>query len=186
MKTLHVLELANLQLEELIAYDRLLDGALERAYADLLRPPKHLSRNVLMNRLREVRIDLARFSDELSNITKFFGDWHLARLYDAVSRRFHLGDWHRTIDDKLKTLDELYEMLKQEQNHRLMVVLEAAIVLMFLIDIIALFGGFGSEGGALTMTHEHQRDSRSLGCRFVCSSVRFVRFVGNFRAPTRP
>jgi hypothetical protein len=142
-ETLHVLELANLQLEELIAYDRLLDAALERAYADLLRPPKHLSRHVLMSRLREVRIDLARFSDELSNITKFFGDWHLARLYDAVSRRFHLADWHHTIDDKLKTLDELYEMLKQEQNHRLMVFLEAAIVLMFLIDIIALFGGFG-------------------------------------------
>jgi hypothetical protein len=141
-ETLHVLELANLQLEELIAYDRLLDAALERSYADLLHPPKLFSRTVLMNRLREVRIDLARFSDELSNITKFFGDWHLARLYEAVSRRFHLADWHRTIDDKLKTLDDLYEMLKQEQNHRLMVVLEASIVVMFLIDIIVLFGGF--------------------------------------------
>jgi hypothetical protein len=140
-ETLHVLELANLQLEELIAYDRLLDAAMERSYADLLHPPKLFSRTALMNRLREVRIDLARFSDELSNITKFFGDWHLARLYEAVSRRFHLADWHRTIDDKLKTLDDLYEMLKQEQNHRLMVFLEASIVLMFLIDIIVLFGG---------------------------------------------
>lgn len=140
-ETLHVLELANLQLEELIAYDRLLDAAMERSYADLLHPPRLFSRTALMQRLREVRIDLARFSDELSNITKFFGDWHLARLYEAVSRRFHLGDWHHTIDDKLKTLDELYEMLKQEQNHRLMVFLEASIVVMFLIDIIVLFGG---------------------------------------------
>ena len=140
-ETLHVLELANLQLEELIAYDRLLDAALERSYADLLHPPKRFSRTTLLQRLREVRIDLARFSDELSNITKFFGDWHLARLYETVSRRFHLGDWHRTIDDKLKTLDDLYEMLKQEQNHRLMVFLEASIVVMFLIDIIVLFGG---------------------------------------------
>lgn len=142
-ETLHVLELANLQLEELIAYDRLLDAALERSYADLLHPPRLFSRAALMRRLREVRIDLARFSDALSNITKFFGDWHLARLYEAVSRRFHLADWHRAIDDKLKTLDDLYEMLKQEQNHRLMVFLEASIVIMFLIDIIVLFGGFG-------------------------------------------
>jgi hypothetical protein len=140
-ETLHVLELANLQLEELIAYDRLLDAALERSYADLLHPPRRFSRTTLLHRLREVRIDLARFSDELSNITKFFGDWHLARLYETVSRRFHLGDWHRTIDDKLKTLDDLYEMLKQEQNHKLMVFLEASIVVMFLIDIIILFGG---------------------------------------------
>ena len=48
-----------------------------------------------MRELREIRIDLARFSDELSNITKFFGDWHLARIYEAIASRFHLGDWHR-------------------------------------------------------------------------------------------
>ncbi len=140
-ETLHVLELANLQLEELIAYDRLLDTALERSYADLLHPPRLFSRRDLLRHLREVRIDLARLSDETTNITKFFGDWHLARLYEAVSRRFHLADWHRAIDDKLQTLDDLYEMLKQEQDHRLMVVLETAIVVMFLIDIIMLLAG---------------------------------------------
>ena len=122
-ESLHVLELANLQLEELIAYDRLLDSALDRSYADLLHPPKFFSRKNLLQRLREVRIDLARFSDEISNITKFF------------------GDWHRAIDDKLKTLDDLYEMLKQEQDHRLMVVLEASIVVMFLVDIAMLLYG---------------------------------------------
>jgi len=140
-ETLYVMEVANFQLEELIAYDRLLDAALERSYADLVRPAKFLFRKDLLPQLREVRIDLARFSDELSNITKFFGDWHLARLYEVVSSRFHLADWHRTLDDKLKTLDDLYEMLKQEQNHRLMVLLEASIVVMFLIDIVMLVIG---------------------------------------------
>jgi len=140
-ETLYVMEVANFQLEELIAYDRLLDAALERSYADLLKPAKFLSRKGLLPQLREVRIDLARFSDELSNITKFFGDWHLARLYEVISCRFHLADWHRTLDDKLKTLDDLYEMLKQEQNHRLMLLLEGSIVLMFLIDIVMLVVG---------------------------------------------
>lgn len=140
-ETLYVLEVANFQLEELIAYDRLLDAALERSYADLLRPPQFFNKSGLLPHLREVRIDLARFRDELENITKFFGDWHLARLYETVSRRFHLADWHRTLDDKLKTLDDLYEMLKQEQNHRLMLVLEASIVFMFLIDIVVLVVG---------------------------------------------
>ncbi|TLD70068.1 hypothetical protein FEM03_15175 [Phragmitibacter flavus] len=140
-ETLYVLEVANFQLEELIAYDRLLDGALERSYADLLKPAKFFRKKGLLPHLREVRIDLARFSDELSNITKFFGDWHLARIYETVARRFHLADWNRTLDDKLKTLDDLYEMLKQEQNHRLMVVLEGSIVAMFLLDIVMLFAG---------------------------------------------
>ncbi len=119
-ESLFVMELANVQLEELEAYDQLIDTALERSYADLQRPPRIREHKRLLPHLREVRIDLARFSDELSNITKFFGDWHLARLYDTVSRRFHLPDWHRSIDEKLKTLDDLYpKMLKQEQNHRI-------------------------------------------------------------------
>ncbi len=91
--------------------------------------------------LREIRVDFARLSDELSNITKFFGDWHLARIYQGVSARFHLSDWHRTIDDKLKTLDDLYQLLRAEQNNRWMLILEASIVLLFIIDLIILGTG---------------------------------------------
>src|SRR5205814_10580772 len=76
-ETLHVMELANLQLAELEAVDHLLDDALERSYRDLGERPLRCRRDVLRE-LREIRIDMARFSDELSNITKFFGDWHLA------------------------------------------------------------------------------------------------------------
>ena len=88
--------------------------------------------------LREIRIDLARFADELSNITKFFGDWHLARIYDNISARFHLNDWHRTVNEKLKTLDGLYQLLKQDQTNRLMLILETIIVLLFILDLVIL------------------------------------------------
>ena len=91
--------------------------------------------------LREIRIDLARLSDELSNITKFFGDWHLARIYQMLSERFHLGDWHRVVGGKLNTLDSLYGLHKQDQNNRWMLVLEATIVLLFVLDLIVLFMG---------------------------------------------
>ncbi len=86
---------------------------------------------------------MARFSDELSNISKFFGDWHLARLYELVASRFHLADWHRTVDSKLKTLGELYELLKHDQTNRWMMVLEFTIVLLFIIDLALLFIGLG-------------------------------------------
>ena len=135
---LYVMELANLQLAELEAYDRLLDDALERSYRDLSERRIRSQRDV-MRELRELRIDLARFSDELQNITKFFGDWHVARIYEAIAARFHLGDWHRTIEEKIKTLDDLYQLVKADQNTRYMLWLEGMIVLLFIIDLLAIF-----------------------------------------------
>jgi hypothetical protein len=139
-ETVYVMELANLQLAELEAYDRILDDSLDRAYRDLSARPMR-GRSSVMRELREIRIDLARFSDELSNITKFFGDWHLARIYENISARFHLSDWHRTIDDKLQTLDNLYQLLNHDQTNRWMLLLEVTIVLLFIIDLAALIFG---------------------------------------------
>ena len=137
---LYVMELANLQLAELEAYDRILDEALERSYRDLGGRRTRSQRDVLRE-LRELRIDLARFSDELQNITKFFGDWHVARIYEAIAARFHLGDWHRTIDEKVKTLDDLYQLCKADQNNRVMLNLEITIVLLFIVDLVILVMG---------------------------------------------
>jgi hypothetical protein len=139
-ETLYVLELANLQLAELEAYDRLLDTALERSYRDLAGPSRR-ARGEVMQELREIRLDLARFSDELSNITKFFGDWHLARIYQNISARFHLADWHRTVDEKLKTLDDLYQLLNQDRINRWMITLEVIVVVLFVLDLILLVMG---------------------------------------------
>jgi hypothetical protein len=141
-ETLYILELANLQLAELEAYDRLLDDAIERSYRDLSGQGTR-SRSQVMRELRELKIDLARFNDELSNITKFFGDWHLARIYQAVSHRFHLADWHRVLDGKLKTLDEIYHFLNTDRTNRWMLVLEAMIVLLFIIDLAVIVMGVG-------------------------------------------
>ena len=139
-ETLYVMELANLQLAELEAYDRILDNSLDRAYRDLSARPLR-GRGPILQELREIRIDLARFSDELSNITKFFGDWHLARIYENISARFHLGDWHRTIDGKLQTLDNMYQLLNHDQTNRWMLILETTIVLLFIIDLVILAMG---------------------------------------------
>ena len=140
-ETVHIIELANVQLAELAAYDRFLDTSLERSYRDLggtrLRNPHEM-----LHSLREIRVDLARLNDELSNTAKFFGDWHLARLYQNISGRFHLADWQRVIGDKLRTLDGLYQILRQNQVNRWMIILEATIVLLFVLDVIILLSGW--------------------------------------------
>ena len=132
---LHIIELANVELAELEAYDRLLDATLGQAYRDVRRPRG--SRDVLRH-IREMRIDMAHLSDELSNITKFIGDWHLARLYQNLAGRFHLADWQKIVAEKLQTLDELYRMFKQDQTNRWMMILEATIVVLFIIDLVIL------------------------------------------------
>jgi hypothetical protein len=138
-ETLYVMELANVQLAELEAYDRILDTAVERSYRDVsVRRLRGRQGALFQRELREIRIDLARMSDELSNITKFFGDWHLARIYQGLSARFHLGDWHRTIDEKLKTLDDLYQLMQAERSTRWMLMLEMAMAVLFLIDVLLL------------------------------------------------
>jgi hypothetical protein len=139
-ETLYLIEIANLQLAELQAYDRLLDESLDRAYRDL-RSRSLRSRASVLRELRELRVDLSRVSEELSNITKFFGDWHLARTYQALSTRFHLGDWHQSIDKKLQTLDDLYAMLAQDRTNRIMLILEATIVVLFVVDLWMMFMG---------------------------------------------
>jgi hypothetical protein len=135
---LHIMELANVQLAELKAYDSALDGTLQESYRDLARHSSPRRKDVLSS-LREIRIDLARLSDELSNTTKFFGDWYLAGIYQNLSARFHLDDWQRVINEKLRTLDSIYQFLKQDVINRWMLVMEIAVVLLFIIEVIIPF-----------------------------------------------
>jgi hypothetical protein len=138
-EVIHVMELANVQLAELAAYDRVLDGALEVAYRDVARP-RRVGREVSRN-LREIRVDMARLNDELLNITKFFGDWHLARIYQSLFSRFHLKDWHDTINVKLRTLADLYYLLNQDRINFWMMLLETTVVLLFILDVVLLLAG---------------------------------------------
>ncbi|MEE8425245.1 MAG: hypothetical protein V3S11_05425, partial [Elusimicrobiota bacterium] len=136
-EVLHIMELATVQLVELEAYDRNLDEALNDSYRDIAE--SRLGKRRLISELSEIRIDMARLSDEVQNISKFFGDWHLARLYQRISERFHLSDWNRAIFQKLKTVSELYEMLKHDRENRWMLILEAMIVGLFIMDLVLIF-----------------------------------------------
>ncbi len=139
--TLYVLELANLQLEELKAYDRQLDVVLDSAYGDVsraARPYVFGSRQRVLNSLREIMMDLAKVADEIGNTSKFFGDWHLARVYMGCAGRFHLTEWETTVSRKLRALDSLYTMLLHDSSNRVMLWLEFAIVALFVIDLVII------------------------------------------------
>jgi hypothetical protein len=141
LETVYILEVANLQLEELKVYDAKLDAVLDKAYDDVEAVARlhafRQRRRVLAN-LRELRMDLTKVADELSNITKFIGDWHLARIYMGCAARFHLPEWEDIVSQKLRTLDSLYMMLQQDGMNRAMLMLEMAIVGLFVVDLVII------------------------------------------------
>lgn len=142
---LWVLELATLQLLQFRAYDVFLDKALERTYDDL---GQLFRKAPLLRRVRKtaheltlLRIEFAELADAADNITKFLGDWFLARVYQAASEEFHIADWRASVDEKIATVNGLYQLSIAENDTRRLIVLEVLIVLLFILDLVVLVFG---------------------------------------------
>jgi hypothetical protein len=137
---LYALELANLQLEEFRVMDRRLDTYLDRAYDDLdhRRLPLFGAASKTLRHLRRFRVDVAKLTDEVTHITKFFGDWYLARVYLGARDRFYLDQWRASVEQRLAQLDKLYSVFHTELNEQRMLWLEAIIVFFFAIDLLIL------------------------------------------------
>ncbi len=137
---LYILELVNLQLEEFRVIDRRLDHYLNRAYEDLARAPVRFGGGAArtLRTLRRLRVDLTHLADEVTHITKFFGDWYLARVYLGARDRFALGQWRESVEQRLAQLDQLYSVAHTELNERRMLWLEVVIVVLFFVDVAAI------------------------------------------------
>lgn len=134
---LYALELANLQLEEFRLMDQRLDVYLDQAYEDLERHSWTIfgAANKTLRQLRRFRVDVAKLTDEVTHITKFFGDWHLARIYLGARDRFYLDQWRSSVEQRLAQLDKLYSVVHTEVNEQRMLWLEIIIVIFFALDL---------------------------------------------------
>jgi hypothetical protein len=137
-EVLYVLEIANLQLQEWKVLDTVLDHHLNRAYDHFARRPGVFSFGwgSILRDLRRLRADTAKLTDEVSNISKFIGDWYLARVYQAAKDRFHLNGWWASIDQRLSQLDHIYGAMQADANERRMLWLELWIVILILLELI--------------------------------------------------
>ena len=75
----------------------------------------------------------------MTNITKFVGDWYLARVYLAARERFHLDRWRQSVEQRLSQLDQFYSVVQSEVYERRMLWLEILIAVFFAIDLYAIF-----------------------------------------------
>jgi hypothetical protein len=140
---LYALELANLQLEEFKVMDRRLDRYLDSAYDDLehRRLPLFGGASKTLHNLRRFRVDVAKLADEVTHITKFFGDWYLARVYLGARDRFYLDHWRASVEQRLAQVDKLYSVVHAEVNESRMLWLEIIIVIFFAFDLVILLWG---------------------------------------------
>ncbi len=140
--TLAVFEIANLQLLELRTYDAFLDKAIDRAYddlEDLFRRSSFLrSGGQEVKELAELRMDLSEATFQVDNISKLWGDWFLGKVYRACTRKFELESWRHLVADKMQDLSEIYQIAQAEFEGRRMFVLEALVVLLFVIDVLLI------------------------------------------------
>jgi len=118
-----------------------LDNTLEKGYDDFERltkgPPIWTGRaREMVRELSEVRMDLAQVTDEVANTAKFFGDWYTARVYMGLAEKLHIADYHKIVEEKLATLNDLYQSVSNEIISRQNLVLEATIVLLIVFEVV--------------------------------------------------
>ena len=137
-----VLEFANAQLLELRYYDAVLDAELpkmyDRAAAQRRRRLPLVSRRFapLLADLQTLVADSTELVERVENSLKVTDDVYLARVYSAALEIFRGRAWRSGIDRKLAIIRETYEMLNAESQAARVEVLEMAIVILIVADIL--------------------------------------------------
>jgi hypothetical protein len=143
---LEIVEFANSQLLQFRYYDELLDVALGRIYAQL---QEHHWWDSLAGRrylraahqLHALFIDVNELTDRTQNALKMVGDIYAARLFHLIAARLGLERWKASVEDKLKTLNDIYtfavEQVAISRGH----FLELTIILILVLELVLFFMG---------------------------------------------
>lgn len=142
--TLQLLEYANTQLLEFRHYDNLLTRVLEKVYGKLeegsgFLGPWRLGREA--GRLNTIRLDVIELSERTDNAIKFLSDMFFARLYRLAAAKVGVADYKNLVDQKLRTAGELYQFMVEQFHQGRAFVLELAVVIILIIDLVFLFRG---------------------------------------------
>jgi hypothetical protein len=143
--TIQILEYARTQLLEFRYYDNLMTRVLSAFYSALDQEPRfRLWRRGLPRdaaRLNTLRLDVMELTERVDNAIKFVSDIFYARVYRLAAGRMGVPDYRALVEEKLRTAGELYEFMVDQFNEARTFVLEVAIAVACLLDVILLFRG---------------------------------------------
>lgn len=143
--TIQVLEYARMQLLEFRYYDNFMTRVLADVYNNLDR-----KQNVLLsrwqlprdaNRLNTIRLDVMELTERIDNAIKFVSDTSYALAYRTAATRSGVPEYRDLVEKKLNTARELYDFMMAQFNEARLFVLEAAITILCLLDVLLLFRG---------------------------------------------
>ena len=134
-----VLEFANVELLELRALDKRLDGDLEEANRRLHRPRRWIFSGADLRQVAKLQVDSAMLYESVNNAISLLGDQWLADVYGRIAERYDLEKWQASVSHKLASLESIYQKIADEAASRRSELLE-----MIIIALIALEVSWGS------------------------------------------
>ncbi len=144
---LEIFEFANSQLLEFRYYDELLDNALANIYANIQRKARWYDMFLGRHYARAARqvhalfIDVNELTDRTENALKIVGDVYAARVFALVGARLDLNRWKTSVNEKLKTLDDIYRFSVEHLGMLRGEFLEATIVAILIFELVLFFMG---------------------------------------------
>jgi len=141
---IQLLEYANSQLLEFRHYDDLLTREMESVY-NSLEKGTGLFRRWRMARsasaLYSVLLEVMELTEHADNAIKFLSDMFAARLYRLAATKVGVPDYKNLVTQKLDTAGDLYRFMVDQFNQSRAFLLEAAVVVILMIELIYLFRG---------------------------------------------
>jgi hypothetical protein len=141
---IQLLEYANSQLLEFRHYDELLTGILDTVYQMVEKRRGVLSRwrmSRSATRLHGVLLEVGELTERADNSIKFLSDMFAARLYRLAAARVGVPDYKDLVARKMRTAEDLYHDMVDQFNQARGFFLEAAVVLILLIELFFFFRG---------------------------------------------
>jgi hypothetical protein len=147
VRAIQVLEYARMQLLEFRYYDNFMNRVLADVYNDLDR-----KKNVLLsrwalpreaNRLNTIRLDVMELTERVDNAVKFVSDSFYALAYRTAATRAGVPEYRDSVEQKLDTARELYDFMMAQFNETRLFLLEAAITILCLLDVLLLLRHLG-------------------------------------------
>lgn len=138
----YILEFANAQLLELRYYDSVLDAELPAMYDRVSEARGRVFAlptgryRPLLARLQTRVADVTETVERVENALKVTDDVYLARIYAAALELFRGTAWRRGIERKLAIVRETYTMFNAEAQSVRAEILEVAIIVLILAEIV--------------------------------------------------
>ena len=145
VRTIQILEYTRVQLLEFRYYDNFMTHVLADVYYNLDRKSNaFFSRWALprqANRLNTIRLEVMDLTERADNAIKFVSDSFYALAYRTAATRAGVPEYRALVEKKLETAGELYAFMMAQFSETRMFLLEAAIMVLCLLDVLLLLRG---------------------------------------------